>query len=80
MKDSNNKKYGYTVIFEPLEEGGYQVIVPAIPEIITYGRTLKEARFMAQDAIKCVLESNLKAGEPIPKDLEPATERVAVTL
>lgn len=80
MKSARKQQYGYTVVFEPLEEGGYQVIVPAIPEIVTYGRTLKEARFMAQDAIKCVLESNIKAGEPIPEDLEPSTERVAVTL
>ena len=29
------KVYNYTVIFEPEEEGGYDVIVPAIPEICT---------------------------------------------
>jgi hypothetical protein len=34
--------YNYTVYFEPLEEGGYQVIVPAIPEICTFGDTLKK--------------------------------------
>lgn len=73
-------EHGYTVVFEPLTEGGYQVIVPAIPEICTSGDTLEEAREMAKDAIKCVLESALKAGEPLPADLEPSTERVAVTL
>jgi len=73
-------EYGYTVLFEPLPEGGYQVIVPAIPEIITYGRTMEEAREMAQDALRCFLESARKAGEPIPQDIEPATERIAVTL
>lgn len=39
--------YQYTVYFEPLLEGGYQVVFPAIPEIITFGRTLEEAREMA---------------------------------
>ena len=73
-------EYGYTVLFEPLPEGGYQVIVPAIREIITYGRTMEEAREMAQDALRCFLESARKAGEPIPQDIEPATERIAVTL
>jgi predicted RNase H-like HicB family nuclease len=46
------KDYSYTVIFEPLERGGYQAVVPALPEIITAGRTLKEARRMARDAIR----------------------------
>jgi antitoxin HicB len=74
-------EYNYTVIFEKLQEGGYQVFVPAIPEIVTYGRTLDEAREMAQDAIRCVLESSRKAGEPIPVDIEPATtERLAVSI
>jgi len=73
-------EYGYTVMYEQLTEGGYQVIVPAMPEIITYGRTLEEAREMAKDAIRCFLQSALKTGEPIPQDVQPATEHVAVTL
>lgn len=73
-------QYGYTVLYEPLPEGGYQVIVPAIPEIVTYGSTLEEAREMAKDAIRCFLESALKTGESIPHDVQPATEHVAVTL
>ena len=51
------KVYNYTVIFEPVEEGGYDVIVPAIPEICTFGATIEEAREMAGDAIGCYLES-----------------------
>jgi len=74
-------EYSYTVIYEKLSEGGYQVFVPALPEIVTYGRTIDEAREMAQDAIRCVLESARKTGEPIPQDIEPATtERLAVTI
>jgi antitoxin HicB len=61
-------EYGYTVIFERLSEGGYQVIVPALPGIVTYGRTLEEAREMAHDAIQCHLRALLKAGEEIPED------------
>ena len=75
------KEYGYTTIFEPLPEGGFSVVVPAIPEICTFGSTLPEAREMARDAIRCFLESALKTGEPIPEDVnEVTTERVAVTL
>jgi predicted RNase H-like HicB family nuclease len=35
---------------------------------------------MAEDAIRCYLESALKHGEPIPEDAEPKTERLAVSL
>jgi antitoxin HicB len=60
------KIYNYTVIFDPVKEGGYNIIVPAIPEICTFGETLKEAKAMAADAIKCFIESALKANETIP--------------
>lgn len=78
------KKYRYTVFFEPLEEGGYNVVVPAIPEICTFGETLEEARVMAADAIRCYLESALELGEGIPDDVtmdrEPIKEYLGVTL
>ena len=68
MKQTDNKMkiYNYTVIFKPLEEGGYDVIIPAIPEICTFGDTIEEARKMAEDAIKCYIESALELNEPIP--------------
>lgn len=74
-------EYGYTVVFEPLPEGGYSVVVPAVPEITTFGSTLEEARAMAKDAIRCFIESALETGEAIPRDISSiTTERVAVTL
>ncbi|MGH7223989.1 MAG: type II toxin-antitoxin system HicB family antitoxin [Gemmataceae bacterium] len=72
--------FNYTVLFEPIPDGGYNVIVPAIPEICTFGRTLEEAREMAQDAIRCYIESALKEGEPLPKDAEPSHERITVSV
>lgn len=78
------KEYRYTVFFEPLEEGGHNVVVPAIPEICTFGTTLAEARRMARNAIRCYLESARQRGEAIPCDVgrpaEPIKERQAVTL
>jgi predicted RNase H-like HicB family nuclease len=56
-------EYGYRV-----SEGGFQVIVPALPGIITYGRTLEEAREMAKDAIVWRLKGLLKDNEEIPDD------------
>jgi antitoxin HicB len=61
-------EYGYNVIYEELAEGGFQVIVPALTGIVTYGRTLDEAREMARDAIVCHLRGLIKDGEEIPED------------
>ena len=72
--------YNYTVIFRPLEEGGYDVIVPAIPEICTFGETRAEARKMAEDAIRCYLESALIREELIPEDREVAFEKIAIEI
>lgn len=74
------KIYNYSVAFEPVTEGGYNVIVPAIPEICTYGETLEEAKTMAEDAIKCFLESALQAKEPIPEDREPSIKKIAISI
>ncbi len=72
----------YTVIYEPLPTGGYGVTVPALPEIVTAGRTLREARRMAEDAIRCVLEGLMKDRKRFPRDIpaRPRTEKLSVTL
>jgi antitoxin HicB len=57
-------EHHYTVYFEPLVESGYRVFFPAIPEIVTWGRTLDEARAMARDALRCHLEGLLADGNP----------------
>ena len=69
-------EHRYTVYFEPLPDGGYNVVVPAMPEICTFGRTLEEARDMAKDAILCVIESAQQNGEPIPTDPTSASEPI----
>ncbi|MBZ0272923.1 type II toxin-antitoxin system HicB family antitoxin [bacterium] len=56
----------YSVVFEPAEEGGYTVTVPALPGCVTEGDSLDEAREMAQDAIRCYLGSLAKDGESAP--------------
>lgn len=42
------KEYTYTLVVERAPEGGYNVLVPAIPEICTFGQTMAEAREMAR--------------------------------
>ncbi len=70
-------EHGYTVIYEPLLEGGFHVIVPALPGLVSFGRTLEEARTLAQDAVECHLRGLLKDGEEIPED--PFAHRQTIT-
>ena len=78
-KSRREKVYTYTVFLEPIGRG-YNVIFPAIPEICTFGKTLKEAREMAKDALRCFLESAAKERSLLPKDTAPLRERIAVSV
>ena len=60
-------QYEYTVIFEPAEEGGFIVKVPALNGIATQGEALDEARAMAEDLIRRYLQSLHKAGRAHPR-------------
>lgn len=64
----------YTAIFEPAEEGGYVVIIPALPGCVTQGDSFEEARTMAQDAIKGYIAVLKKDKEPIPIENEEHIE------
>jgi antitoxin HicB len=60
----------YNLIFRPESEGGFTVVVPSLPGCVTYGKTLKEAKDMASDAIVGYLYSLKKHGEPITSDAD----------
>jgi predicted RNase H-like HicB family nuclease len=65
------------VVFEPAEEGGYVVHVPALNGAATQGETLEEAREMAKDLIAGYLEALAKDGIPAPiEEFEPIQEPV----
>ena len=61
MKKRKETIYKYETLFDQ-NGGGYTVTVPKLPGLVTEGDTLKEAREMARDAIRCYLESILKSG------------------
>ena len=78
-KRIKKKILNYTVIFEPAEEGGFVVHVPALPGCHTQGETLDEAYRMAQDAILGYIEILRDFKEEIPQEKEaPIIARVPV--
>ncbi len=73
------KLYTYTVIYEPAEEGGYVVHVPALNGIVTQGETLEEAETMAIDLIRGYIETLQEKGLPIPQEpIEAKPEQLSL--
>jgi antitoxin HicB len=64
------KTYAYAAVFEPTErEGGFVVTFPDIPEAITEGDDMADARAQAADALGVALLTYLEMGRALP---EPA--------
>ncbi|OGY36428.1 MAG: hypothetical protein A3E36_03465 [Candidatus Andersenbacteria bacterium RIFCSPHIGHO2_12_FULL_45_11b] len=64
------KAHHFNIYLRPEAEGGYTVIVPALPGCVTYGKTVAEAREMAGDAIGAYLASMDDHGESIVADTD----------
>ncbi len=58
----------YNLMFRPEPEGGFTVIVPALPGCITYGKNLEEAKKYARDAIRGYTSSMRRHNERVPTD------------
>lgn len=80
MKRIKRKIYQFTAIFELNEDDGYTVTVPSLPGLVTEGKNLKEARLMAEDAIRCYIEGLRKDKEVIPQETEVAQIRLTVSV
>jgi predicted RNase H-like HicB family nuclease len=68
-KNTKRKKLTYRIILRKEPEGGYTVIIPSLPGCITYGKNIKGAYSMAEEAILAYLESQMKHGETIIDDI-----------
>lgn len=51
-----SKIYEYTAVFEPAEEGGYTVTIPALPGCISEGDTFEKALANIKEAAELYLE------------------------
>jgi antitoxin HicB len=70
--------YSFSVILEPQEDGGYTVLVPALPEVVTEGETEQEALENVQEAIRAILAFRREQGLAIPADALPEVRRIVV--
>lgn len=68
--------YGnHRVIFERDERKGYVATAPNLPGVITWGKTLAEAKKMAREAIELCIESMAEARIAAEKIVHPITAR-----
>lgn len=70
----------YTVYFLPEADGGYSVIVPALPGCNTQGDTFAEAERNAREATQAYLESLVADGEEIPEEHDLLLKQIRVPL
>lgn len=78
-KSKISQEYSFTVIYTPVKDGGYQVSVPMLPGVISYGRTIEEAKTMARDAITCHIEGMKKEHESVPTENSFFQEQLTVS-
>ena len=64
----NMKTLRYRILLREEPEGGYTVIVPALPGCVTYGDTIEEAIEMAKEAVELYIESLKEHDDEIPTD------------
>ena len=72
------ESFSFSVVLEPQEEGGFTVLVPALPEVVTEGDTEQEALANVQEAIRAILAYRRDHGIAIPADAQPEIRRVTV--
>jgi antitoxin HicB len=70
--------YSFSVILEAQPEGGFTVLVPALPEVVTERDTEGQAPLNADEAISAVLAYRRAHGLAIPPDARPEIRRVTV--
>jgi antitoxin HicB len=58
----------YTAVFEPAEEGGFVVSIPALPGCLSEGDTFEEARSNIEEAARLYLEVLREDKEFIPEE------------
>ena len=59
----------FTAVFEQEADGGYVVMVPALPGCVSQGDTREEAVANIREAIQAYVEALRKVSDPIPNDV-----------
>jgi predicted RNase H-like HicB family nuclease len=69
----------YAVVLEP-DEDVVRVVIPAFPEIVTFGSSEEHALEMARDAISLAIEHRHATGDEIPPSDSDTAHLARVTV
>jgi antitoxin HicB len=72
-------QYTYKIRLQKEPEGGYTVVVPALPGCITYGEDIDDAIAMAKEAVELYIESLVEHGEKVPDENNTLEYSLTVT-
>ncbi|HLC75752.1 MAG TPA: type II toxin-antitoxin system HicB family antitoxin [Candidatus Peribacterales bacterium] len=72
--------YTFRIILRPEPEGGYTVLVPALPGCVTFGETVEEAHKMGKEAIEAYVESMKEHGEVIVDDTRTFDAQIQIAV
>lgn len=75
-----NNMQNFTAIFEIADEGGYVCWIEEIPEAMSQGETLEEAKINLLDALKLVLETNREEAESSIAGRNVIREKIPLSL
>ncbi len=71
----------YFAVFDPAEEGGFNVSFPDFPGCVTFGKNFEQARAMAHEVLELWLEELAESREYIPlRSAHPIIDEVRVLM
>lgn len=73
-----NNIYKLPLILEPQPEGGYTIICPILPNLITEADTLEEVIPNVSDALNALIEAYQDLDQPLPFVLQPLSSNTTL--
>jgi predicted RNase H-like HicB family nuclease len=65
----------YKILLRKEEDETYTVIVPSLPDCLTFGRTVEEAHEMAKEAVEGFVACMIARGEEVPIETDESMIR-----
>lgn len=81
MKSKTHAIHSYFAMFDPAEEGGYNVSFPDFPGCVTFGKDFEEAKEKAGEILELWLQELTAQHQEIPaRTVRPLIDEIRVAL
>lgn len=79
-KGKTRKIFNTYAIFDPAEEGGYNVSFPSFPGCVTFGANFEEAKKRAVEALSLWIEELQAVKMPLFRSVRPIIDEVSLAI